>query len=120
MTPSPSARRASGAYRARRGNVVVTVGAKGALFNLALALFEPGNEVVIPAPYWVSYPEQVRIVGATPVRRLDPRRRLEAQPRGPRLLPTHAAPRPWCCAPEQPHGRGLLPARSSARSPTCW
>ena len=50
-----------------RGNVVVTVGAKGALFNLALALLEPGDEVVIPAPYWVSYPEQARIVGATPV-----------------------------------------------------
>src|SRR5262249_47685321 len=42
-------------------------GAKHALFNLAVALYEPGDEVVIPAPYWVSYPEQVRIVGATPV-----------------------------------------------------
>jgi aspartate aminotransferase len=47
--------------------VCVSVGAKHALFNLALALYEPGDEVVIPAPYWVSYPEQVRIVGATPV-----------------------------------------------------
>ena len=47
--------------------VTVSVGAKHALFNLALALYEPGDEVVIPAPYWVSYPEQVRIVGATPV-----------------------------------------------------
>lgn len=52
---------------AAAANVVVTVGAKAALFNLALALFEPGDEVVIPAPYWVSYPEQVRLVGATPV-----------------------------------------------------
>jgi aspartate aminotransferase len=34
---------------------------------VALALYEPGDEVVIPAPYWVSYPEQVRIMGATPV-----------------------------------------------------
>jgi aspartate aminotransferase len=48
-------------------NVTVSVGAKHALFNLAVALFEPGDEVVIPAPCWVSYPEQVRIVGATPV-----------------------------------------------------
>ena len=47
--------------------VVVSVGAKHVLFNLALALYEPGDEVVIPAPYWVSYPEQVRIVGAEPV-----------------------------------------------------
>jgi aspartate aminotransferase len=48
-------------------NVTVTVGAKGALFNLALALFEEGDEVVIPTPCWVSYPEQVRLAGATPV-----------------------------------------------------
>ena len=47
--------------------VTVTVGAKHALFNLALALYEPGDEVVIPAPYWVSYPEQVKLAGATPV-----------------------------------------------------
>jgi aspartate aminotransferase len=47
--------------------VTVSVGAKHALFNLALALYEPGDEVVIPAPYWVSYPEQVKLCGATPV-----------------------------------------------------
>ena len=47
--------------------VVVSCGVKHALFNLALALYEPGDEVIIPAPYWVSYPEQVRLVGATPV-----------------------------------------------------
>jgi aspartate aminotransferase len=47
--------------------IVVSCGAKHALFNLALALFDPGDEVIIPAPYWVSYPEQVRLVGATPV-----------------------------------------------------
>src|SRR5258708_33065283 len=47
--------------------VVVSCGAKHALFNLALALYEPGDEVIIPAPFWVSYPEQVRLVGATPV-----------------------------------------------------
>lgn len=47
--------------------VTVAVGAKHALFNLAMALYEPGDEVVIPAPYWVSYPEQVKLAGATPV-----------------------------------------------------
>jgi len=51
----------------KTGQVTVSVGAKHALFNLALALYEPGDEVVIPAPYWVSYPEQVKMVGATPV-----------------------------------------------------
>jgi aspartate aminotransferase len=46
---------------------VVSVGAKHALFNLALALLEPGDEVVTPLPGWVSYPEQARLAGATPV-----------------------------------------------------
>jgi aspartate aminotransferase len=46
---------------------VVTVGAKAALFELALALFESGQEVVIPSPCWVSFPEQVRFTGAEPV-----------------------------------------------------
>jgi aspartate aminotransferase len=59
--------------KARKGfdvtpaQITVSCGAKHALFNLAIALFEPGDEVVIPAPYWVSYPEQVRMMGATPV-----------------------------------------------------
>ncbi len=47
--------------------VTVSVGAKHVLFNLAAALYDHGDEVVIPAPFWVSYPEQVRMVGATPV-----------------------------------------------------
>jgi aspartate aminotransferase len=47
--------------------VTVSVGAKHALFNLAVALFEAGDEVIIPGPCWVSYPEQVRLFGATPV-----------------------------------------------------
>jgi aspartate aminotransferase len=54
-------------WRPRPENVCVSVGAKHALFNLAVALYEPGDEVVIPKPYWVTYPEQVRMMGATPV-----------------------------------------------------
>ncbi|EYF07346.1 pyridoxal phosphate-dependent aminotransferase [Chondromyces apiculatus] len=53
-------------WRPLPGQVTVSCGAKHALFNLAVSLFEPGDEVLIPAPYWVSYPEQVRLVGATP------------------------------------------------------
>lgn len=44
-----------------------TAGAKQALFNAAMAAFGPGDEVIIPAPYWVTFPEQVRLAGATPV-----------------------------------------------------
>lgn len=46
--------------------VTVSVGAKHALFNLAMVLCDPGDEFVIPAPYWVSYPEQVRLFGGVP------------------------------------------------------
>jgi len=44
--------------------IVVTSGAKQALFNLCLALLDPGDEVLIPAPYWVSYPDMAAIAGA--------------------------------------------------------
>lgn len=47
--------------------VQVTVGAKMALFELAMALFEAGDEVVLPSPYWVSLPEQIRFAGGRPV-----------------------------------------------------
>ncbi|HVV14630.1 pyridoxal phosphate-dependent aminotransferase [Amycolatopsis sp.] len=49
------------------GDIVVANGAKHALCNAFLALCEEGDEVVIPAPYWVTYPEQVRLTGAAPV-----------------------------------------------------
>src|SRR5690554_4073954 len=58
---------------ARRGrevsasNVIVSTGGKQALFNAVFALFEPGDKVIIPAPYWVSYPAQVLLAGADPV-----------------------------------------------------
>ena len=47
--------------------VMVTAGGKQALFNLCLALLGPGDEVIIPAPYWVSYPDMVLLAGAEPV-----------------------------------------------------
>lgn len=48
-------------------NVLVSAGAKQALFNFLLAAIEPGDEVVFPAPFWVSYPEMVKLAGGTPV-----------------------------------------------------
>lgn len=53
------------AYKAE--NIIVTNGGKHSLFNLILALIEPGDEVIIPAPYWLSYPEMVNIAGGTNV-----------------------------------------------------
>jgi aspartate aminotransferase len=50
-----------------RSQIVVSCGAKHSLFNLAQVLFEAGDEVIIPAPYWVSYPDIVVLSDATPV-----------------------------------------------------
>ena len=48
-------------------NVIVTNGGKHGLFNLMLALIEAGDEVIIPAPYWLSYPDMVRLAGGVPI-----------------------------------------------------
>lgn len=47
--------------------ICVTAGAKMACFNAILAIVEEGDEVIIPSPYWVSYPEMVRLAGGVPV-----------------------------------------------------
>lgn len=49
-----------------RSQVIVSCGAKHSLFNLFMSTLGPGDEVVFAAPYWVSYPEMIRIPGATP------------------------------------------------------
>lgn len=50
-----------------KSQVLISCGAKHSLYNVAQALFEAGDEVIIPAPYWVSYPDQVLLNDATPV-----------------------------------------------------
>ncbi|HEY3198585.1 MAG TPA: pyridoxal phosphate-dependent aminotransferase [Nitrospirales bacterium] len=50
-----------------KSQVLISCGAKHSLYNLAQALFEAGDEVIIPAPYWVSYPDQVVLNDATPI-----------------------------------------------------
>ena len=47
--------------------VLVSSGAKHSLYNLFMALIDPGDEVLIPAPYWVSYPDMVMLAGGRPV-----------------------------------------------------
>ncbi|MEG4352494.1 pyridoxal phosphate-dependent aminotransferase [Microcoleus sp. LAD1_D3] len=48
-------------------NIIVTNGGKHSLYNLMMALIEPGKEVIIPAPYWLSYPEMVKLASGKPV-----------------------------------------------------
>ncbi|MGH7848876.1 MAG: pyridoxal phosphate-dependent aminotransferase [Thermodesulfobacteriota bacterium] len=51
----------------QKPEIIVSNGAKHTLYNLTQALFEEGDEVIVPAPYWVSYPEQITLAGAEPV-----------------------------------------------------
>lgn len=51
----------------KREEIIVSSGAKHSLYNVAQALYGPGDEVIIPSPYWVSYPDQVILNDATPV-----------------------------------------------------
>ncbi|MEG4321691.1 MULTISPECIES: pyridoxal phosphate-dependent aminotransferase [unclassified Microcoleus] len=48
-------------------NILVTNGGKHSLYNLMMALIDPGDEVIIPAPYWLSYPEMVKLASGKPV-----------------------------------------------------
>jgi len=50
-----------------RKEILVSCGAKHSLYNIMQAVLDPGDEVIIPAPYWVSYPEQVVLADAVPV-----------------------------------------------------
>jgi aspartate aminotransferase len=50
-----------------KDQVVISCGAKHSLYTLAQVLFDQGDEVIIPAPYWVSYPDQVLLNGASPI-----------------------------------------------------
>lgn len=49
------------------GNIVVSTGAKQSLYNIAQCMINPGDEVILPAPYWVSYYEIIKIAGGIPV-----------------------------------------------------
>lgn len=61
--------------------IAVTCGAKQAIFNLLQVLVEEGDEVLIPSPYWVSYPEMVRLAQGIPVEvKTDPERGFQVDP----------------------------------------
>ena len=50
-----------------KSEIMVSCGAKHSLYNLTQVIIDDGDEVIIPSPYWVSYPEQVNLAGGTPV-----------------------------------------------------
>lgn len=72
--------------------IVVGIGAKEILFHVSLALLNPGDEVLIPAPYWVSYTEHVLAAGATPI--VIPMPRDHESPRlTPAMIESYVTPR---------------------------
>jgi aspartate aminotransferase len=113
-------------YRPAPNQVVVGCGAKDVLFNIALSLYEPGDEVIIPAPYWVSYPEQVRIAGATPV--IVPTTEADGFRLQPAALEAALSPRTKAiilCTPSNPTGAAyaaehLLPLLEVLRAHDCF
>src|SRR6266516_2660520 len=54
-------------YQVQPGQVLVTNGGKQAIFNAFATLLDPGDEVLVPAPYWVTYPEAITLAGGVPV-----------------------------------------------------
>lgn len=106
--------------------VTVSAGAKAALFNLAMALYEPGDEVIIPAPYWVSYPEQVRMVGATAV--IAPTNEEDGWQLQPEVLKSLLSPKTKAlilCTPSNPTGGAYSEERLRAlaevlKDHDCW
>jgi aspartate aminotransferase len=86
------------------GQVIATSGAKEALYLACQAVCDPGDEVLIPAPFWVTYAEQARLAGATPVQidTSSPGWKLS-----PEVLREHLTPRSkalMLCTPSNPTG----------------
>ena len=101
--PSPRRRSATRASTSRRPQVVVTNGGKHAVYNTFQVLLDPGDEVIIPAPYWTTYPEAVKLADGVPVEVSAP------ESAGFRVTVDHSKPRarrarkPCCsCRPSNP------------------
>lgn len=98
-------------YRARTGRkvdasyVVVSSGAKHSLFNAMFSLFGPGDEVLIPVPYWTSYPEMVKLARAEPVPVLgSPDRDFRLAPEELQAAATGRTRGLLLCSPSNPSG----------------
>jgi aspartate aminotransferase len=75
----------------KREEIIVSCGGKHSLYNLFQALFQEGDEVIVPAPFWVSYPPMIELAGGTPVI-LETREEDDYQITG-KLLEKHLTPR---------------------------
>ena len=99
-------------YEVDAAQVLITNGGKQAVYQAFATLLDPGDEVLLPAPYWTTYPEAIQLAGGVPVRggdrrdhRLPGHASSSSRPRGPR------GPR-CCCSARRP----TRPARSTRPS----
>jgi len=113
-------------WRPTPDRVTVSVGAKHALFQIAMVLCDPGDEFVIPAPYWVSHPEQVRLFGGEP--RIVPTRVQDGWRMAPEALAEALGPRTKAvilCTPSNPTGgaydeKEIAALAEVLRRHDCW
>ena len=97
-----------------RAEVMASCGGKHALYNAFQALFEEGDEVIVPAPYWVSYPDMVLLAGATPkIVETTPDARVPHERRAARGGVRAADRGRRAEQPKQPDGRGVLVGRAT-------
>ncbi|MGW3954864.1 aminotransferase class I/II-fold pyridoxal phosphate-dependent enzyme [Streptomyces sp. NPDC004752] len=98
--------------------VQVTNGAKQALFNTFMALLEPGDEVLIPAPYWVTFPSSVRLAGGRPVVVRPSTGELKVTPDDLEAARTPSTRAMVLCSPNNP--TGLVHDESELRALLAW
>ena len=101
--------------------IIVGTGGKQVLYNALMATLNPGDEVIIPAPYWVSYPDMVLLAGGEPVEVVDHDGiGLQDEARG--AWSGRSRRRPSGSSSTRRRTRPAPPIRapSSRRSPTCW
>ncbi|WP_346172867.1 pyridoxal phosphate-dependent aminotransferase [Streptomyces cuspidosporus] len=99
-------------------NVLVTHGAKQALFNAFMALLSPGDEVLIPAPYWVTFPSSVRLAGGSPVIVQPSAGELKVTPENLEAARTPSTRAMVLCSPNNP--TGLVYDTSELRALLAW
>ena len=105
----------------KTSQITVGAGGKQVLYNAFMATLNPGDEVIIPAPYWVSYPDMVLLAGGTPVPVVAHAWRTASRST-PRSSSARSRRRPNGSCSTRRRTRPARPIRapSSRRSPTCW
>ena len=109
---SPAKTKRDTGYDVEAAQVLVTNGGKQAVYNAFATLLDPGDEVLLIAPYWTTYPEAIKLAGGVPGRGASPTRRPATWPPSSSSRP-RAPTAPRCCCSSR---RPTRPARSTRAS----